>query len=172
MQNTLSVALSLLEQLNLSDRFFRDGVPLPVLNRVAAATSLSTTNSLEHIRDELRLCISTSLALLSAIERTQMSESRLLGRCAHPASAACEQALALIRHEGILRATVEDMRMLKDVLDNAMDAAAHSGGGHSSLLILLPTIQVHEAALHTLLLYTQDARQAAAATVKAGRMYS
>lgn len=170
-QNTVSVALSLLEQLALSDRYIRDGVPLPTLDRVADITSMSMANSLKYIYEELRTSISTSHALLFAIERVKMDASRLLHRCTHPGSTACAQAHAIILHEGLLRTAIEDMSMLIDVLDKEITGGAHARSGYPFLLILLPTIQVHEAALNTLLLFVQNARQAAAATVKAGKVF-
>ena len=172
MHSTISVALSLLERLHLSDRLIRDGVPLPTLDRIADISALSVTNSLKYVREELRNCISTSIALLSAIERVQLDASGLFRRCTHPDTTACAQAFELVRNKQILGAVVEDMSFLGKTLDDEVDGLAHARGSHPSIMTLLPAIQVHGAVLDALLLFAQNARHAAAATVRAGRFAS
>ena len=127
-------------------------------------------NSLRHIREELHACIATSTALLSAIERVQMNSSRLLHRCAYPVTAACAQAVALIRYESVIHSVVEDLSFLRDTFDNEIDRDAPSRSGSSSILVLIPTIEVHEAALKALLLFAQNARQTAVVAMKAGHL--
>ncbi|KAI0695271.1 hypothetical protein C8T65DRAFT_698758 [Cerioporus squamosus] len=169
-QDTISVALSLLEHVDATGHYIQDVVPLP-FDRAAALFGLAVLDSFEHIRGELRVALTLSTTLLAAIENVRAEKGHIFHRCAEPVKS-CAEINALIRGENMLRAVIQDLSMLQGILDVELDGSSPVFGAADSPLFIFPAIQANGAVLDALLLYVQNARRTAAAAMETSKYAS
>ncbi|RPD60441.1 hypothetical protein L226DRAFT_574404 [Lentinus tigrinus ALCF2SS1-7] len=168
LRDTISIALSLLEQVDATGRYIRRPVPRSV-DRATSVFGVAMLDSIGHIRRELRVASTLSTTLLAAVENAQADPSYVSRHCSIPRNL-CAEATALIFGENILRAVIQDLSMLKGIFDLELEETSPILGAPDMLLFVVTAIRENEAVLGALLLSVRNARETAALAMKVGHL--